>query len=488
MSQTITREAWTASQSYTYDGVNRLTGFTEAANGSQRYNFDRWGNRWVAPSSTWPLHLATPVQGDYYNTATNRLVKGYGGAALPPDAYDAAGHLTNHPQIGQMQYDGEGRLKQHTAGAAVATYAYDGEGRRVSKTAGGVTTRFVYDAFGQLAAEYGGAAGGGGRKYVNVDHLGSTRVVTNAAGAVTEAYDYFPFGEEMGAGNGGRTTAMGYSPAGGEKLKFTGKERDAETGLDYFLARYYSGAQGRFTSVDPIWITKERMLDPQRLNLYGYGRNNPLRYIDPDGMDITLGRCDLGSPEECFGRLQQGLRKDDRAHVRLIHGDGKNGFKKGEYGVAVDADYKSDSKNFQTLQKLANDHSATATIDVLNGDSSFDLKVSVRLDVRTAEDTFATMSTTPNEAGGFTGYTFYPQGKGVPGPYSPGNFTDVIVNASRGWIPATIHHELRHVLLGDFGRIAPYGAHGTGRVDRETIEAEKEAVSNQVEVLRRNPR
>jgi hypothetical protein len=84
MSQTITREAWTASQSYTYDGVNRLTEFTEAANGSQSYNYDRWDNRWVAPSSTWPLHLATAVQGDYYSTATNRLVKGYGGAVRKP--------------------------------------------------------------------------------------------------------------------------------------------------------------------------------------------------------------------------------------------------------------------------------------------------------------------------------------------------------------------------------------------------------------------
>jgi hypothetical protein len=52
------------------------------------------------------------------------------------------------------------------------------------------------------------------------------------------------------------------------------------------------------------------------------------------------------------------------------------------------------------------------------------------------------------------------------------------------WIPSSIHHELRHVLLGDFGRVAPYGQHGTGRVDQETTEAEKEAVKNQVEVIR----
>src|ERR1700682_2223361 len=93
-------------------------------------------------------------------------------------------------------------------------------------------------------------------------------------------------------------------------LQFTSKERDAETGLDFFGARYMSSAQGRFTSVDPIWITKERMLDPQRLNLYAYGRNNPLRFIDPDGMDITLGRCATGNTEECYNQVLAGLRKE----------------------------------------------------------------------------------------------------------------------------------------------------------------------------------
>ena len=59
------------------------------------------------------------------------------------------------------------------------------------------------------------------------------------------------------------------------------------------------------------------------------------------------------------------------------------------------------------------------------------------------------------------------------------NFTDVIVNTiSPDGLPSTIHHELRHVLLGDFGRVAPYGAHGTGQVNQQTTEAEKEAVKN----------
>jgi RHS repeat-associated protein len=69
-------------------------------------------------------------------------------------------------------------------------------------------------------------------------------------------------------------------------MKFTSKERDAETGLDFFGARYFSSAQGRFTSADPITVTPARVVDPQQLNLYAYARNNPLKYVDPTGMII----------------------------------------------------------------------------------------------------------------------------------------------------------------------------------------------------------
>ena len=62
----------------------------------------------------------------------------------------------------------------------------------------------------------------------------------------------------------------------------TSKERDAETGLDFFGARYFSASQGRFTSPDsPLY--DQRASDPQSWNLYSYGRNNPLGYIDPSG-------------------------------------------------------------------------------------------------------------------------------------------------------------------------------------------------------------
>ena len=69
--------------------------------------------------------------------------------------------------------------------------------------------------------------------------------------------------------------------------QFTGKERDAETGLDYFGARYYGSNIGRFTAPDPK-PRSAHITDPQSWNRYAYTLNNPLKYFDPDGMDVVL--------------------------------------------------------------------------------------------------------------------------------------------------------------------------------------------------------
>jgi RHS repeat-associated protein len=77
-----------------------------------------------------------------------------------------------------------------------------------------------------------------------------------------------------------------------ERVRFAGKEHDDETGggawqaLDYFGARYLHSASGRFTSVDPVFTIPENLADPQRWNRYVYVRNNPHRYVDPDGRAI----------------------------------------------------------------------------------------------------------------------------------------------------------------------------------------------------------
>jgi RHS repeat-associated protein len=126
-------------------------------------------------------------------------------------------------------------------------------------------------------------------RWIVADHLGTPRMIFDQSGSLANVsrHDYLPFGEEL-ADVGGRTTAQGYTGTDGARQKFTQKERDIETGLDYFGARYFASTQGRFASVDPVMLKKDRLLDPQRINLYSYTRNNPLKYIDPDGADLIL--------------------------------------------------------------------------------------------------------------------------------------------------------------------------------------------------------
>ena len=162
---------------------------------------------------------------------------------------------------------------------------------------GSDSTIYVYDAYGELAAEYSTVAPNlSGPLYLTSDHLGSTRVATTGSGGSQECFDYLPFGEELANGSFNRGSCFPgavypINPSADPlDRKFTGKERDAETGLDYFGARYFSSAQGRFASADPITVTPGRVVDPQQLNLYAYARNNPLRYVDPTGMIIDISQ------------------------------------------------------------------------------------------------------------------------------------------------------------------------------------------------------
>jgi RHS repeat-associated protein len=111
-------------------------------------------------------------------------------------------------------------------------------------------------------------------RYYFADHLGSTDVVTNPSGTITKESDYYPYGGEI--------------PISGSDInnyKFTGKERDSESGLDQFGARYYGSTMGRFTSPDPKLITARHFGFPQKWNKYVYVQNNPLARFDPDGKD-----------------------------------------------------------------------------------------------------------------------------------------------------------------------------------------------------------
>jgi RHS repeat-associated protein len=103
------------------------------------------------------------------------------------------------------------------------------------------------------------------------DHLGSTRLLSGYSGYPIATYTYGPYGEEFNP----QTTVNHY--------KFTGKERDSESGLDNFGARYMSSSQGRFVTPDPSNLSVDFWL-PQTWNRYSYVLNNPLSMKDENGL------------------------------------------------------------------------------------------------------------------------------------------------------------------------------------------------------------
>lgn len=145
-----------------------------------------------------------------------------------------------------------------------------------------------------MLAEYGPQTAIG-TAYLLTDALDSTRVVTDSSGAVQKCIDYPPFGLELPQSLGGRGACYSSSsyPAttsDGVSSKFTGKERDNESGLDYFGARYYASSMGRWMSPDwsanPEAVPYSKLDNPQSLNLYQYVLNDPLSQKDDDGHEI----------------------------------------------------------------------------------------------------------------------------------------------------------------------------------------------------------
>ena len=117
--------------------------------------------------------------------------------------------------------------------------------------------------------------------YFHVDVIGSVRMITDQNGQVVERHDYLPFGQPVPD-----------DPPTTERRLFAGKEHDSDTTLDYSVARYYAGLNGRFTTVDPGHVAGD-IFNPQTWNGYAYALNNPFRYVDPDGYaDGCVGfRC-----------------------------------------------------------------------------------------------------------------------------------------------------------------------------------------------------
>jgi RHS repeat-associated protein len=129
--------------------------------------------------------------------------------------------------------------------------------------------------------------------YYFADHLGSSRVVTNATGTVCYEADFYPYGGERAV-----TTTCSQS------YKFTGKERDTETGNDNFGARYYPNNLGRFLTPDPL-MASGHVSNPQTWNRYSYALNNPLRITDPEGLYPSPAyNCDKNH-KECLDDAQR---------------------------------------------------------------------------------------------------------------------------------------------------------------------------------------
>jgi len=184
---------------------------------------------------------------------------------------------------------------------------------------------YVYDALGKLAAEYDLQNPGTPpcvTCYLTYDHLGSLRMVTDANANVIARHDYIPFGEEIPGGVAGRNSQFdGYDTV---NQKFTGKERDAETSLDFFQARYYGAGMGRFMSVDPANAGAEPS-DPERWNAYSYAGNNPLSRIDPDGLDYHV--C-LDGNQQCIDVASDQAFQEAAQHPGigiLVGGDAQSG-------------------------------------------------------------------------------------------------------------------------------------------------------------------
>jgi RHS repeat-associated protein len=303
---------------YTYDQFNRLsTAVASNITKGCQETYDRFGNRWNQQ----------PYGGTGYScnafplsfTSNNNRMDGY--------SYDAAGNLLNDGNH-RYAYDAENHLKcvdpdptTWSCTTATMLYTYDAEGHRVraSNPAGTSGLEYLYDlqdhAITHLNVSTGGWVRGeifagashlatyaDGTTYFNeTDWLGTERSRSNMSAAQCQTTRSLPFGDG---------TSNPINICNPTLDFFTGKERDSESSLDYFGARYYSSRMGQFLSADPSNAGADA-LDPQSWNAYSYGGNNPVTRIDPNGEDYHLcnnnGVCkDVTDAEYEKWRREQG--------------------------------------------------------------------------------------------------------------------------------------------------------------------------------------
>jgi RHS repeat-associated protein len=302
----------TRSTAYIYDPLNRIAqAYTETTSGA-----NCWGETY-SPMATAPGVLPSTPGIDAWGNLTNRSgVTGMGscqteGLSATATAqnqlsgiglvYDAAGNVTTDNLGNTYTYDAENRI----ATVAGYTYSYDADGTRMEKADGSSGTMYWFgpgsevltesSLTGTINEEYVYFNGqriarvdrpSGTVNYYFSNHLGSASVITSATGVIQEQTDFFPYG--------GVAYVSGGDP---NHYKFTGKERDAESGLDNFEARYLGSSLGRFMSPDPAGLLAQKPGYPQSWNLYAYAMNNPLIIIDPTGLDCVYAN-DAGNGVE----------------------------------------------------------------------------------------------------------------------------------------------------------------------------------------------
>jgi RHS repeat-associated protein len=351
-------------QTYTYDLLNRLKSAEEKSNNvttwKQTFTYDRYGNRNfdTTNSNTTTLgSCAATICNPTVDAANNRFDAGQG------YTYDNAGNTTADAEGRTFAYDAENKqVSVSDASGAIGQYHYDGDGKRVKKSAStGDDTVFVYDAAGKLVEERAASTGAlqtsyvyagsrllstetsSGTSYLTADRLGSARINTDQSGTITARHDYHPFGEEIARTGYGADTIH---------KRFTGYERDGETGLEYAQARYYGSTTGRFLVADPL-ASSARRTNPQSWNRYSFVWNNPVNAFDPDGLDVKF--LDEKAIDNVLNTLPKALRE------RV-----KKAMKNGVLGKKSLDRIKSNDANFQDLRAMAND---SKTIEVMTSDT-----------------------------------------------------------------------------------------------------------------------
>ena len=292
-------------QTFKYDPLYRLTEARETNNSNQTwkqvFDYDRYGNR-----TTYEKYIGTTQETltteafPEIDDDTNRIAAGEG------YTFDANGNVVVDAQGRQFTFNGDNKQTkvEDDEDNDIGEYYYDGEGKRIKKVVGDETTIFVYSG-SKLTAEYSTETPPTSptTSYTITDQLGSPRIIVDGLGQVVSRRDFMPFGEEVATDGTYRTTAKKYGQEDQVRQRFTGYQKDEETGLDFAEARMYQNLYGRFTAVDPL-MASGKSADPQSFNRYIYVLNNPLVLADPLGLQSgtapDVKPCD-SNKEHCDG-------------------------------------------------------------------------------------------------------------------------------------------------------------------------------------------